>query len=84
MSKRTNPEWTAKDFQKAKAPEKVLDPKTLQQFRKVRGPQKSPTKVPISIRLSPDVISHYKSKGEGWQSKIDDDLRKIAKLRKAS
>ena len=68
MSKRTNPEWTAKDFRKAKAPEKVLDPKTLQQFKKVRGPQKSPTKVPISIRLSPDVISHYKSKGEGWQA----------------
>jgi uncharacterized protein (DUF4415 family) len=34
---------------------------------------------PVSIRLSPEVISHFKAKGPGWQSRIDDALRKIAK-----
>jgi len=41
--------------------------------------QKTPTKVAVSIRLSPEVISHFKAKGSGWQSRIDDALRKIVK-----
>jgi len=32
-----------------------------------------------AIRLSPEVVSHFKAKGPGWQSKIDDALRKIVK-----
>ncbi|MBN2424776.1 MAG: BrnA antitoxin family protein [Calditrichaceae bacterium] len=47
--------------------------------RRVRGQQKSPTKVPVSIRLSPDVVSFFKSKGEGWQSKIDKILGEYVK-----
>ena len=31
----------------------------------------------ISIRLSPEVIAFYKTKGRGWQSRIDDTLRAI-------
>jgi uncharacterized protein (DUF4415 family) len=44
-----------------------------------RGSQKAPTKIPVSIRLSPEVVSNFKAKGPGWQSKIDDALRKIVK-----
>ena len=44
-------------------------------------PQKAPTKVAVSIRLSPEVISYFKAKGPGWQSKIDEALRKIAKVK---
>ncbi len=43
--------------------------------RGVRGPQKSPTKQPISIRLSPDVLAHYRARGKGWQAEIDRILR---------
>jgi uncharacterized protein (DUF4415 family) len=78
-----NPEWTDEDFAMAtrfdppiKA--KDLTPEILARVAR-RGPQKEPTKVAVSIRLSPDVISHFKSKGPGWQSRIDDALRKIAK-----
>jgi len=74
-----NPEWTEADFAKARPPEEVLPPELLAQFKKTRGLQKTPTKVAVSIRLSPDVISHFKSKGPGWQSRIDDALRKIIK-----
>ena len=38
-----------------------------------------PTKVAVSIRLSPDVLSHFKAKGPGWQSRIDAALRKMVK-----
>jgi len=79
-----NPEWTKADFAKAtKFPEGVrlkdLKPNELARILPKRGPQKAPTKVAVSIRLSPEVISHFKAKGPGWQSRIDDALRKIAR-----
>jgi uncharacterized protein (DUF4415 family) len=77
-----NPEWTKEDFAKARPPAEVLPPELLAQFKGTRGQQKAPTKVAVSIRLSPEVVKHFKSKGPGWQSRIDDALRKIA--RKAS
>jgi uncharacterized protein (DUF4415 family) len=59
---------------------KDLTPEILARVAR-RGPQKTPTKVAVSIRLSPEVISHFKEKGPGWQSRIDDALRKIAKIK---
>ena len=76
-----NPKWTEADFAKARPPEEVLPPELPAQFKATRGPQKAPTKVAVSIRLSPDVIAHFKAKGPGWQSRIDDALRKVAKLK---
>ena len=40
-----------------------------------RGPQKAPTKKLVSLRLSPEVIDHFKSTGPGWQTRIDSTLR---------
>jgi len=40
-----------------------------------RGPQKAPRKVPISIRLSPDVAEGLRSTGSGWQVRADEALR---------
>ena len=40
-----------------------------------RGPQKSPKKVPISIRLSPDVAEGLRATGDGWQRRADEVLR---------
>jgi uncharacterized protein (DUF4415 family) len=74
-----NPEWTEEDFAKARPPEEVLPPHLLAQFKNTRGAQKAPTKVAVSIRLSPEVISFFKAKGRGWQSRIDEALRKIVK-----
>ena len=31
----------------------------------------------VSIRLSPEVVAFYKSKGVGWQTRIDETLRAI-------
>jgi uncharacterized protein (DUF4415 family) len=47
-----NPEWTKADFAKARPPAEVLPPELLAQFKNTRGPQKTPTKVAVSIRLS--------------------------------
>ena len=48
--------------------------KVLLKLRK-RGPQKAPRKVPISIRLSPDVAEGLRATGTGWQGRADDALR---------
>ncbi len=40
-----------------------------------RGPQRTPRKVPISIRLSPDVAEGLRATGNGWQRRADEALR---------
>lgn len=38
--------------------------------------QKSPTsKVLISLRLDPDVIAHFRVTGDGWQARMNEQLR---------
>ena len=51
-----------------------LEAKGLHMVRRGR-PKSEVTKQPISIRLSPDVLEHFRSLGKGWQSKIDHILR---------
>ncbi|RNC95473.1 MAG: hypothetical protein ED558_04535 [Oricola sp.] len=68
-------EWTDADFMRAK-PAAELPPKVRDAFPKTRGPQKMPKKVPVSIRLSADVVEHFRATGAGWQSRIDDALKK--------
>jgi uncharacterized protein (DUF4415 family) len=46
-----------------------------------RGRPKSKNpKRPVSIRLDPDVLAHFRRSGRGWQSRINSALRKVAKL----
>lgn len=37
---------------------------------KRRGPQKTPTKLAVHLRLPRDVVNYFKQEGAGWQSKI--------------
>ena len=46
-----------------------------------RGPQKAPTKKLVSLRLSPEVIDHFRSTGRGWQTRIDHTLREAIRKR---
>jgi uncharacterized protein (DUF4415 family) len=75
-----NPEWTEEDVARARPPSE-LPPHILTAFPKTRGAGKAPKKVPVSIRLSPEVLEHFKAGGPGWQSRIDEALRKVAGIR---
>lgn len=77
-----NPEWTDADFGRAK-PASQLPSDIAAFFPKTRGRQKTPTKVALSIRLSPEVVEHYKATGPGWQARIDEVLKKAAGLDQA-
>lgn len=72
-----NPEWTREDFGKAR-PARELPDHIRAAFPRTRGPQKAPTKIPVSIRLSPEVLQHFKSGGPGWQGRIDEALQEVA------
>ena len=74
------PSWTDEQMAKARPFAEVF-PELAASIRRGRGPNKAPTKKLVSLRLSPDVLEHYRSKGPGWQTKIDETLRKAAKLR---
>ncbi len=39
-----------------------------------RGPQKTPTKIMVSVRLDPAIIDYFKKGGSGWQSRMNDTL----------
>ena len=43
-------------------------------------PKKANAKVSVHLRLSPEVIAYFRARGPGWQTRIDEALRKAAKL----
>lgn len=43
-------------------------------------PKSMAPKQPVSLRLDPDVLNHFRRGGRGWQSRINAVLRKAAKL----
>lgn len=68
-----NPEWTADDFANAMSFDKAFP--DLAATIRGRGTQKAPTKVSTTIRLSRDVIDHFRTSGVGWQVRIDKALK---------
>jgi uncharacterized protein (DUF4415 family) len=73
-----NPEWTARDFRRAK-PFAQMFPELAKSLR-VRGPQKGPTKVAVSLRLTREVVERFKAEGPGWQTRMDEALKKAVGL----
>jgi uncharacterized protein (DUF4415 family) len=55
-------------------------PELVAAYRRGRGRQKSPTKIPIKLRLDRDLIAIYRATGRGWQTRINSDLRKVRRL----
>jgi uncharacterized protein (DUF4415 family) len=63
-------ELTANDLAAFRPARKAL-PVSLRRKIGVRGPQKSPTKERITIRLSQEVVQRFRATGEGWQTRVD-------------
>lgn len=69
-----NPEWTKETTARSVPIEDRPDLAAL--FPRRGRPKSATTKKPVSLRLSEDVIDKFKSTGKGWQTMIDDVLRK--------
>ncbi|MEQ7156417.1 BrnA antitoxin family protein [Brevundimonas aurifodinae] len=77
-----NPEWTEEDFAKARPAGDVHGPEILRQL--VRQPGRPPLpparrKERVTIRLSPEVLEHFRSGGPGWQTRVDEALRRAVR-----
>ena len=48
--------------------------------RAIGRPRKEATKEAVNIRLDADVVAYFRATGRGWQSRINDALRKVAGL----
>jgi uncharacterized protein (DUF4415 family) len=67
-------ELTAADMKRFQRAKQAL-PGTLLKKLNVRGPQKTPTKERITIRLSPEVVQRFRDTGDGWQTRVDSALK---------
>jgi uncharacterized protein (DUF4415 family) len=48
---------------------------TVEIIRRRRGKQRTPLKVPTTIRLDADVLTALKASGKGWQTRVNEVLR---------
>ena len=76
------PELDEAWFRRARPAAEVLPPELLAILPKrkpgQRGPQRAPVKKKISLRVDAEVLAHYKATGPGWQSRVNEALRKAA------
>ena len=85
-----NPEWTAADFARARPAAEVLREQfsaevaaRLLKPKRGRPPKVAPKRA-INIRLSPEVLEYFRATGPGWQTRVDEVLRKFAVRRAAA
>lgn len=73
-----NPEWTGEDFRRARPASEVHGADVAARLVKRRGRPRLPDgarKEKVTLRLSPEVLEHFRAGGEGWQTRIDQALR---------
>lgn len=39
-------------------------------------PKAENPKVPVSVRLDADIVAHFKASGKGWQTRLNETLKK--------
>ncbi|MFS8045075.1 BrnA antitoxin family protein [Rhizobium sp. BR 314] len=74
-----NPELTDEQIANLKPLREVLPDLAASIDKEIakRGrPKADVTKTPVTIRLDQDIIDRYRATGRGWQSRMNDDLRK--------
>ena len=76
-------ELTLGDMKKFKPIRDADLPDSLLHKLGVRGPQKSPTKERITIRLSREVVDYFRASGEGWQTRLNEAMLELIHKRKA-
>jgi uncharacterized protein (DUF4415 family) len=46
-------------------------------------PKAEKTKVPVTMRLEPDVLAYFKATGPGWQTRMGEALAEVARKKSA-
>ncbi len=79
-----NPEWTEEDFRVAHPASEVMAPERVallvRQPGRPKGSTKADAKQQVALRLDRDVIEKFKAAGPGWQTRMNEALRRAAGL----
>lgn len=70
------PELTPEMLARAQSFAEILEERGLPPIGR---PKAEVTKKPVSLRLDPEIIAHFKAGGEGWQTRINAVLSKYVK-----
>lgn len=74
-----NPEWTEADFARARPASEVLPPEIVAQLVRRRGrPAGSGKTEMVTIRLDREVLAKFRAGGRGWQTRINEALKRSA------
>lgn len=71
-----NPPLTGEQLARLRA----VSAETLAIVRRGRPASAAP-KAQVTLRIDQDTLAHFKAGGRGWQSRMNEALRKAAKLR---
>jgi uncharacterized protein (DUF4415 family) len=75
-------DWVSTDEELAQSkPFAEVFPDLMESIRRARGrPPVAHPRKQVSLRLDPAIIDKFKAGGKGWQTRINDALRKAAGL----
>lgn len=96
MTKRKKPEqvrqtdWDAVDIPELDAktlarmrPARDAVPEVVAAYRRTRGrPPKENAKEQVTLRLDPEVLAYFRSQGRGWQTLLNDALKRLVSRRR--
>lgn len=55
-------------------------PQIVEEYRRSRGRQKAAVKAQVTLRLDADLVAHLRRSGKGWQTRVNDILRRESGL----
>ena len=70
-----NPEWTKADFARAR-PISEFPELAVAMAKAKRGRPAGQNKEQVTLRIDKDVLARFRAGGPGWQSRINDALKK--------
>ncbi len=77
-----NPPLTEEDWKRMRPAHEVHPHLVRKSLERKRGRPKLPQrKEQVTLRIDPDILEHFRASGAGWQTEINDALRKAMKER---
>ena len=74
------PEWTEEVFDRAEIRRDGVVTRPASGTLTKRGrPKLARPKIQVTLRLDQDIVEKYRGSGPGWQSRLNDDLKKAIK-----
>lgn len=74
-----SPELTDEIMARARPASEFPELANFFKTRGERGPQKTPVKERVGLRLNKEVVEHFRRTGPGWQSRINEVLSEHVK-----